>query len=38
MPKGAYRYASHGDANRHEEECLVRAIAELATERKSVKY
>jgi len=34
IPKGVYRFASHEEANQHEEDCLVRAIAELALERR----
>ena len=34
VPKGVYRFASHEQANQHEQDCLVRAIARLALERK----
>jgi hypothetical protein len=34
IPKGIYRYASHERANQHEQECLVRAMALLAQQRK----
>ena len=30
MPKGIFRYKNHEEANRHQEECLVRSMAELA--------
>jgi hypothetical protein len=33
MPKGVYRYASHEEANRHQEECLVRGMGLLAAQR-----
>ena len=35
MPKGVYRFRSHEQANQHEQDNLVRAIAGLALERKS---
>lgn len=34
MPKGVYRYKTQEEANQHEQDCLVRAIARLALERR----
>ncbi|MFM2449223.1 MAG: hypothetical protein RIS44_1673 [Pseudomonadota bacterium] len=34
IPKGLYRYACHEQANQHEQECLVGAMALLAQQRK----
>jgi len=34
VPKGVYRFSSHEQANQHEQDCLVRAIAGLALERQ----
>lgn len=34
MPKGVYRYKSHEQANRHEQNCLARAMARLVVERQ----
>jgi hypothetical protein len=34
IPKGIYRYSCHEQANQHEQECLVRAMALLAQQRK----
>jgi phage FluMu gp28-like protein len=34
IPKGVYRFKSHEEANRHEEECLVRAMARRVQESK----
>jgi len=34
MPKGVYRYKSQEEANQHEQDCLVHAIARLALERR----
>lgn len=33
VPKGIYRYASHEAANRHEQDCLVQGMAQVAAER-----
>ena len=33
VPKGVYRYKSHEEANRHEQDCLVRGMGLLAAER-----
>lgn len=30
VPKGVYRYRSHEEANRHEQDCLARGMAALA--------
>jgi hypothetical protein len=35
MPKGVYRYASHEAANRHQQDCLVRAMGLLAAQRRA---
>jgi hypothetical protein len=35
MPKGVYRYRSHGEANQHDQECLVRAMGALAIRRRN---
>ena len=32
MPKGVYRYRSHEEANQHELDCLVQALARRALE------
>jgi hypothetical protein len=34
VPKGVCRFASHEQVNRHEQDCLVRAMASLAWERR----
>lgn len=34
VPKGVYRYRSHGEANQHDQECLVRAMGALAMQRR----
>jgi hypothetical protein len=33
VPKGIYRYQSHEAANRHEQDCLVQGMAQVAAER-----
>jgi len=33
VPKGVYRFKSHEAANRHEQDCLVRGMGQLAAER-----
>ena len=33
VPKGVYRFKSHEAANRHDLECLARAMARLAAQR-----
>jgi hypothetical protein len=33
-PKGLYRYSCHEQANQHEQDCLVQAMALLAQQRK----
>ena len=34
VPKGLYRFLTHGDANRHWEACLALAMAQLARRRR----
>jgi hypothetical protein len=34
IPKGVYRFRSHKDANRQQEDCLVNGMGRLAVERK----
>lgn len=34
IPKGVYRFQSHKDANKQQEECLVQGIGRLAVERE----
>lgn len=34
IPKGVYRFQSHQDANKQQEECLVQGIGRLAVERE----
>lgn len=34
VPKGVYRFRSHEEANRHEQDCLVRGMGLLARERR----
>ena len=34
VPKGVYRYKSHEDANRHQQDCLIRGMGRLAAQRK----
>jgi len=34
IPKGLYRFNSHEEANRHEQDCLVRGMGLLAAERR----
>jgi hypothetical protein len=33
IPKGVYRFRSHEEANRHEQDCLARGMGLLAAER-----
>jgi len=33
VPKGVYRFKSHEAANQHAQDCLVRGMGQLATER-----
>jgi hypothetical protein len=33
VPKGVYRFRSHEEANRHEQDCLARGMGLLAVER-----
>ena len=33
IPKGVYRFRSHDDANRHQLDCLVRGMGQLAMSR-----
>lgn len=33
VPKGVYRFRSHEEANRHEQDCLARGMGLLAAER-----
>ncbi len=33
VPKGVYRYKTHAEANRHEQDCLVRGMGQLAAKR-----
>lgn len=33
VPKGVYRYKSHAAANRHQQDCLVHGMGQLAAER-----
>ena len=33
IPKGVYRHKSDADANRHEQDCLVRSMGRLAAQR-----
>jgi hypothetical protein len=35
IPKGVYRFASHEDANRHQQDCLVRGMGLLAAKRRA---
>lgn len=35
VPKGVYRYKTHADANRHQDECLARGMAHLALRRRT---
>jgi hypothetical protein len=34
IPKGVYRFRSHKDANRQQDDCLAQGIARLAAERE----
>jgi hypothetical protein len=34
IPKGVYRFRSHKDANRQQEDCLAQGIGRLAAERE----
>jgi len=34
IPKGVYRFRTHAEANRHQEECLARGMAALARLRR----
>jgi hypothetical protein len=34
VPKGVYRFRTHEEANRHEQDCLVRGMGLLAAERR----
>ncbi len=33
IPKGVYRFRTHKDANRQQEDCLVKGLGQLAAER-----
>lgn len=33
IPKGVYRYRSHDEANKHQDECLAQGMSRLASER-----
>jgi hypothetical protein len=33
IPKGVYRFKSHEEANRHQQDCLVRGMGRLAAQR-----
>ena len=33
IPKGVYRFRTHKDANRQQDDCLVKGIGQLAVER-----
>ncbi len=33
FPKGVYRFQTHAEANRHQEECTIAAIVQIARER-----
>ena len=33
IPKGVFRFKSHEDANRHQQDCLVEGMARIALER-----
>lgn len=35
IPKGVHRFLSHEDANRHQDECLANAMAEIAATRRA---
>ena len=34
IPKGVYRFRTHKDANRQQEDCLVKGLGRLAAERE----
>ena len=34
IPKGVYRFKTHEEANRHEQECIARGMAALAASRR----
>jgi len=34
IPKGLFRFKSHKDANRHQQDCLARGMSRLASERE----
>lgn len=33
MPKGVFRFRTHAEANRHQQDCLIAGMARLARER-----
>jgi hypothetical protein len=33
IPKGVFRFKNHEDANRHQQDCLVEGMAQIALER-----
>jgi hypothetical protein len=35
IPKGVYRFASHEEANRHQQDCLIRGMGLLAAKRNA---
>ena len=35
IPKGVYRYKTHEEANRHQDECLARHMAKIELDRMS---
>lgn len=34
IPKGIYRFATHAEANRHQQDCLAKGMARIAQERR----
>lgn len=37
IPKGVYRFKTYGEANRQQQDCLARAMARIALERRAQK-
>lgn len=37
MPKGVYRFMTHAEANRHQLDCLVNGMAQVARERANAR-
>ena len=37
IPKGVYRFMTHADANKHQDDCLIMGMAKIAMERANAR-